>query len=605
MALINREPQETTSPNQPHSLRLWPGVLIVTIQWISRFVVPLIVPEAMPFGVLAGLLGGVAVIGWWVGFSRARWSDRLGAVSVTAVAIFGTWRIVHPSISGGMMGFMFFVYVFPGLSLAFVAWAVAGRNLPDGPRRASMIGVILIACGIWTLVRTGGFSSDLNHDWAWRWAPTPEDRLLARGNDKAVAPARAGTADKAPPARPEQSGVAPATGKTGATWPGFRGPGRDSIIRGVRIETNWPASPPVELWRRPVGPGWSSFAVRDGLVYTQEQRGEDEVVACYNLANGEPIWRHQDTVRFWESNAGPGPRGTPTLHDARAYTFGATGVLNALDALTGAVVWSRNAATDTKRKTPDWGFASSPLIVGDLVVVAVSGTLAAYDLATGAPRWTGPADGGSYSSPHLLEIDGIRQILLMSGTGALSVAPVDGKVLWQHAWKGFAIVQPAQIATGDFLISTGDRTGARRISVSHTNNVWAVDERWTSTRLKAYFNDYVVHRGHAFGFDGGILTCVDLADGNRKWKGGRYGAGQLVLLAEQDVLLILAEQGELALVSAITGEFTELARHRALEGKTWNHPVLAGDVLLVRNDREMVAFRLVVKSSGEPTRKGG
>ncbi len=591
MDLTNRATNEPTSLQPPPPLRLWPGVLLVALQWLSRFVVPLLVPEAMLFGVLAALVGGVALSVWWVFFSRARWSERLGVVAVMAAAVFGTWRIVHPSIAGGMMGLMFFVYVIPGLSLALVAWAVAGRNLAAGPRRVVLLVTIVLACGVWTLVRTGGFSSDLNHDWAWRWSPTPEDRLLAEADVKN------------PSVKPAPSPVVPAAAKPTATWPGFRGPGRDSIIRGVRIETNWSATPPVELWRRPVGPGWSSFAVNGGLLYTQEQRGEEEIVSCYNLSNGEPVWRHQDAVRFWESNAGPGPRGTPTLHDGRAYTFGATGVLNALDAQTGAVVWSRNAATDTKRKTPDWGFASSPLIVGDLVVVAVSGTLAAYDLATGAPRWTGPSVGGSYSSPHLLEIDGVRQIGLMNGAGAISVAPADGEVLWQHDWEGVAIVQPAQIAPGNFLISTGDRSGARRIEVKREKDAWTVNERWTSTRLKAYFNDFVLHRGHTFGFDGGLLTCVDLEDGARKWKGGRYGAGQLVLLADQDVLLVLSEQGELALVAATTGEFTELARRKALDGKTWNHPVLAGDVLLVRNDREMAAFRLALSVSKGPALK--
>ena len=569
-----------TPPSPPLPLRLWPGVLIVALQWLARFVVPVLVPAAMPYGVLAGLVGSVAAIVWWVFFSRARWSDRLGFLVVIAAGILGTWRIVHPSIAGGMMGLMFFVYVFPGLCLALVASVAATRKLADGPRRAAIVAALLVSCLIWTLVRTGGFSSDLNHDWAWRWAATPEERLVARSAPK--------------PAAPVPTAVAPQT--TAASWPGFRGPGRDSVIRGVRIETNWSTHPPTELWRQPVGPGWSSFAVSDGLLYTQEQRGDDEIVACYRLANGEPVWTHRDAVRFWESNAGPGPRGTPTLHHGRVYTFGATGVLNALDARTGAVLWSRNAATDTKAKLPDWGFSSSPLVEGDLLIVATSGILAAYDLATGAPRWTGPTEGGGYSSPHLFEIAGVRQIVFMSGTGAISVAPTDGKVLWQHAWKGFPIVQPAQLADGDLLISTGDSSGVRRLHAAQDKGTWTATERWASTRLKPYFNDYVAHRGHVYGFNSGALACLDLADGERKWKGGRVGAGQLVLLADQDVLLVLSEQGDLALVSALPAEFVELARIKALEGKTWNHPVLAGDTLLVRNDREMVAYRLHPKA---------
>jgi outer membrane protein assembly factor BamB len=364
----------------------------------------------------------------------------------------------------------------------------------------------------------------------------------------------------------------------------------------VRIATDWAASPPVELWRRPIGPGWSSFAVQGDLVYTQEQRGNDEEVSCYRLATGEPVWAHRDPARFWESNAGPGPRATPTLAHGRVYTLGATGILNALDAASGAVAWSRNAAADTKVETPDWGFAGSPLVVGDAVIVATSGRLAAYDAATGEPRWLGPEGGGGYSSPHLATLDGVAQVLLLRGARSTSVAPADGTLLWEHRGEPVAsILQPSVTADGDVLVAGADAmggTGIRRLAVARGPGGWTATERWISKGLKPYFSDFVVHGGHAYGFDGSILSCIDLKDGTRKWKGGRYGHGQLVLLPEQDLLLVLSEEGELALVEAAPGRFTEVARASAIEGKTWNHPVLAGDTLLVRNGEEMAAFRL-------------
>ncbi len=562
------------------SLRLWPGVAAVILQWLCWFGVPIVVPgpTAGYVSVIGGLLGGLAIVLWWAFISRAPRSERWGAIVLMIVALVVTSNLIHESIGTGMVGMMFVVYAVPVLSLAFVAWAVASRRLADGPRRTAMVATILLACGAWTLLRSNGITGAGSAEFAWRWTETPEERFLARVGDE-------------PAAFP----LPPLVVGTAADWPGFRGLGRDSVVRCVRIETDWATSPPVELWRRPIGPGVSSFAVSDGLLYTQEQHGGDEVVSSYTVATGELVWRYRDEARFWDSHAGAGPRATPTLVERRVYTFGATGILNALDAGDGAVVWSRNAASDTHTSVPGWGFASSPLVVGDIVIVAVAGTLVAYDLATGEPRWHGPDGGSSYSSPHLLTIDGVVQVLLVSMSGVTSVALPDGKLLWEHSWPGGdRIVQPALSGERDLLVSAGEGFGMRRIAVANESGGWKVAERWTSFRLKPSFNDFVVHGGHAFGFDGSILACIDVEDGNRKWKGGRYGHGQLLLLADQDLLLVVSEEGELALVAAAPDRFTELARFPGIEGKTWNHPVLVGDVLLMRNGEEMAAFRLAL-----------
>jgi outer membrane protein assembly factor BamB len=596
-----------TSREKP--LRLWPGVVIVTLALLLRFVVPLFAPEAKPVGVLAAMLAAPLVALWWLFLSRAPWSERLGALGLMIAAVFVTSRLVDKSIAGGAMGFLFYVLAVPMVALAFVVWAVATRNLAGRPRWLTLAAAILLACVPWTLIRTGGFDSEFQNDFAWRWSETAEERLLSQAAGEPLppppAPTPAATATAPAPAevpkepvaapasaQPSAAPVAAAVAEPEAVWPGFRGPGRDGLVRGVRIKTDWTASPPVEMWRRPIGPGWSSVAVSGDLVYTQEQRGEEEVVACYNVTTGRPVWRHADKARFWESNGGAGPRATPTLSNGRVYTLGGTGIVNVLDARNGAVVWSRNAATDTGAKVPTWGISGSPLVVDDLVLVAASGTLIAYDLATGKPRWSGPSGGASYSSPHLVTLDGVRQVALLSAVGLTGFSLPDGKQLWQHAWKGYPIVQPAQTADGGILISVDNASGLRRLALTNGAGGWNTEERWTSTGLKPYFSDFVVHKGHAYGFDGAILSCIDLADGQRKWKGGRYGQGQLVLLPEQDVLLVLAEEGDLALVGATTGGFKELGRVPAIKGKTWNHPVLAGDVVLARNAEEMAAFRL-------------
>ena len=597
-------------------LRLWPGVAAGLLLLVT-FAIPTVLPEVGMFGIIGGVFAALAVLLWWVLFSRAAWSERLGAIALMSVGLFATSRLVHESIANGMMGMMPFIFGMPVLSLALVAWAVLTRRLSDGRRRAWMVVAILLACGFLTLLRTGGIKGDGTSDLSWRWTPSPEERLLSQANDEPTVTPPAAAAVETPKEQPlpeaspdaapaESRGAAantsadtlpspPTAAIKSAEWPGFRRSDRNSIVRGLRIETNWSQSPPVQLWRRPIGPGWSSFAVRGDVFYTQEQRGDDEIVAAYKVATGEPVWRHRDPVRFWESNGGAGPRGTPTIHNGRVYTFGATGILNALDAGNGAVVWSRNVASETDTEVPMWGFASSPLVIDDIVIVSAAGTLAAYDLASGQRRWFGPKHVGSYSSPQQATIDGVAQVLILDGDGATSVAPASGAVLWEHKWPGGAIVQPALTGDGDVLINTLGGTGGngtRRLAAAHGSGKWTVEERWTSNGLKPYFNDLVVHNGHAYGFDGSILACIDLADGKRKWKGGRYGNGQMLLLLDQDVLLVLSEEGELALVAATPDQFKELARFPAIEGKTWNHPALVGDTLLIRNGEEMAAFRL-------------
>jgi outer membrane protein assembly factor BamB len=213
------------------------------------------------------------------------------------------------------------------------------------------------------------------------------------------------------------------------------------------------------------------------------------MVSCYELSTSEPVWMHRDPVRFYESNGGPGPRGTPSIHSGRVYTAGATGIVNALDARTGVVLWSRNGAADSGVEIPVWGFTSSPLVVDDLVILAFSGRLVAYDAGNGRPRWLGPTGGAGYSSPHLLTIDGVPQVLLLRGSRTISVAPADGTLLWDHTWQpGASIVQPAVTGDGDVLINAADAMGGQGIrrlarDVQRSSTVQPEDWRATAPAL--------------------------------------------------------------------------------------------------------------------------
>lgn len=593
-------------------LRLWPGIAIVALVWLTRVAAPLVgVSPWTEFllRILGGFAGALAVLIWWLAFSRASWSERAGVVAAVVAVLAATLALGDPSMLVWVLW-----YAAPVLSLALVVGAVVGRTLSDRKRLLVMAVAVVLPGAAAQVLRISGSAGHGAAAFAWRWTETPEQRLLGRSDEPRETALREPVAAGAPTAvvtstakRDPLVGAATPTHPPAAIpventarlirWAGFRGADRNGTVPGVRIDTDWAVSPPVSLWRRPVGPGWASFAVRGNVLYTQEQRGDEEIVSAYSLTTGEPVWRHRDRVRLNDPMGGPGPRATPTLAGDRVYTVGSTGILNALVAESGAVMWSRDLPMDLGTTIPTWGYSSSPLIVADLVVVAVGGTLAAYALADGQPRWVGPAGGDSYSSPQLATIDGVSQVLLPTTTGTTSVAPATGKALWTQPWNTrlplMPIVQPA-VADGNTVLIGDNSSGLRRLAVTHRDTAWTVAERWVSNRLKPYFNDFVVHRGHAYGFDGALLAAVDLANGERTWKGGRYGQGQLVLLPDQDVLLVVTEDGDLALVKAVPDGFTEIARVPALSGKTWNHPVLVGDILLVRNGEEMAAFRLAL-----------
>jgi outer membrane protein assembly factor BamB len=551
------------------ALRLWPGVALAALVLATRFGVPRLAPELIPTMIGIAFAGVLGILLWWIFWSRASGVERWGVPVAFAAALVAAQRVLDPSIAKGMMGMMFPLYAVPIAGAALVGWAVLGGRLTGWARRASLAAAALGTAAVWPLLRTEGVSGNLSSEFRARWSTAPEYRLPL---DAVAAPA-AGRADSVQ-----------------AEWPGFRGPRRDGTAPGVRIAAaNWAVAPPSVLWRRKVGPGWSSFAVRGDLLYTQEQRGDHEVVACYRLSTGEPVWQHSDKARFWESNGGAGPRATPSVHDAVIYSTGATGILNALDADTGAVRWSRDLPGDLGAKVPYWGISASPLVVGDLVIVAVSGQMVAYGL-DGVRRWTASKVGTSYSSPQAMMLDGAPQVVLSTEEGVTSLNPADGSRLWHHSWSASTILQPA-LADGDVLVAGGGDaagSGIRRFSVKGGT----ATPRWTSTGLKPYFNDFVVHKAHAYGFDGRILACIELAEGRRAWKGGRYGNGQLILLPDQDLLVVVSEEGGLALVEAAPTGFNELARIPALDGKTWNHPAVARGVLLARNGEEMVALRV-------------
>ena len=387
-----------------------------------------------------------------------------------------------------------------------------------------------------------------------------------------------------------------------ALWPGFRGQHRDGRCADTTILTDWPESGPPELWRQPIGGGYSSFAVAHGLAFTMEQRREQEAVTAYDLATGQQVWIHLYDAFFTATMVGEGPRATPSYHDGRLYTLGTTGELHCLEARTGAVLWRRNVLEDGNAKNIDYGLSASPLVAGDRVVV-LSGEpeeergVIAYERTTGEILWTALSDVQAYASPIEIELAGREQILVCTADRVVGLEPSTGALLWEYPWRifnGLTCSQPIAVGENRVVLSGSYGKGAAMIEIPTGDPPLDVKEIWQSTKLRNKFNSSVLHEGFLYGLDEGILVCMDASTGERKWKGGRYGYGQVLIV--RDHLIVLGGDGDLVLVRATPERLDERVRITAFDGNTWTPPALVGGLLLIRNAAEMICYDLRVGS---------
>jgi outer membrane protein assembly factor BamB len=383
-------------------------------------------------------------------------------------------------------------------------------------------------------------------------------------------------------------------------WTDFRGPARDGRYREMPIFTAWPADGLKPVWKQPVGGGYASFVVAHGRAFTIEQRRTKEVVAAYDVVTGRELWTHSWDASFQEIMGGDGPRATPTWFDGRVYALGATGELECLEDDTGRVLWRKNILEDNGASNLQWGMSAAPLIVDDTVIVlpgAPGGrSIVAYDRRTGERKWSAQNDQQAYSSPMLVTLADTRQLVVLTATRLMGLSPNKGELLWEYPWvtqMGINASQPVVVSDSRVFVSSSYGVGAALVEISRQRDKFSVREVWRNTRMKNKFTSSVLHEGYLYGLDESILTCLDAGTGDAKWKGGRYGYGQIILASGH--IIVLTEDGDLALVRATPAKYEEITRFRALDGKTWNHPALADGYLLVRNLQEMAAFDLRVR----------
>lgn len=593
------EPQPTEpdaiTPKQPRAISPVIPLAILALYWgafLTINVLELAIFHTFLYRLAATFALLVVFVGWWIFNRGSSWREKIAMPLVALAGLGGALALRSPELEAKPIVSVVLFIVAGGITLATL-WLVATRLSSATVRRCGLVAIALIMWAPLALIRTSGMSGGALPEMHWRWTPSGEEEFLAARQHKAATAGR----EESPLAEPAAPLVA-----TEADWPAFRGPNRDAELHGVKVATDWEKSPPKEIWRQRIGPGWSSITAVGNLLFTQEQRGEIEAVVALDAATGKEVWSHEDQTRFSEELGGDGPRATPTFADGRLYTLGATGILNCLNAADGAPVWTRNIAEDSGAKLPEWGFTSSPLVVDGRVIVFAGGpddkSLLAYDSESGEPAWQVASGGHSYSSPQLASFGGVEQVLYLSDKEFTAADPATGKKVWGfaagHQRTGMPATQPHLVGPGEVMIAFSEAGGTMLLEVAPgaDGEEWSIEPKWQSRDLKPYFNDYVRYEDAIYGFDGNIFACIDLETGKRRWKKGRYGAGQVLLLADQGLLLVLSEQGEAILVEADPKELREVARFQAIEGKTWNHPTIVGDRLYVRNAEEIACYEL-------------
>jgi outer membrane protein assembly factor BamB len=519
---------------------------------------------------------------------------RLFGLILATIAILGATFYARGRFDDGALRNIVLAAGMGTIATLFSAWFVLASGLS---RRVKVTASLLTLAGlvfVATIFRVEKFDGSLVPKIALRSAP-PRDATLD------------------PMRNVEATDVVPDLSKTSSDdFPSFLGKDGKNQVDGVFLHQDWSTHPPKQLWLRDVGAGWSGFSVVNGFACTLEQRGDAELVTCYEVATGRPCWSHSIEARHSSGLGFVGPRSTPTIHDGKVYVLGATGVVRCLDGSTGKAIWIRDLFKDFDMTQSEaeaevaWGRSASPLLNENMVVVPIGGTaggkragLIALNLESGETVWETEAFQASYASPRAALLHSVPQILSVNEDIVSSHDPKTGKTLWTYDWPGSSstnanVSQPVPVDGTRVLLTKGYGKGAELIEVIADEGEWSVVGLWENRRaLRTKFSNVAIHRGEAYGFDEQVLQCVDLESGDVHWTSERrFGYGQV--LRVEDLLLVMNENGTMTLVAADKNAYRELGNFPMLEGQTWNTFCLVQDHLLVRNSEQAACFQLAL-----------
>jgi outer membrane protein assembly factor BamB len=487
-------------------------------------------------------------------------------------------------------------------ALWFLFWLVFRSRIPSRPKWITVSIVICLVAITGSSFKIKGYTGDLVPIIGLRWSFDSNRPSKMDESDKPQAQADVSSA----PAE--------------FTWPQFLGPARNGVVSNVALDPDWESRQPTEIWRWSIGSeaGFSSFAVDGGRIITQLQDADQEVIVCCNIRTGTELWRYSYAARYQSELGGVGPRATPAVDESRVYAYGATGILTCLDSTQGQLIWQRNVVDEHGADVLEWGHSCSPLVLDGRVIVSTGlkrrddisqkfATLAAYDKQSGKRIWSAGSDSAGYASPIHATLAGVPQIVMVNSSSITGHELTTGNVLWKTDLSVAHPIasQPAVFKDNQLLISKGYGVGAKLIQITRLDSDGALDVKtiWKSARvLQTKYTSAVIHGNYAYALSDGRPECIDLtADGRRRWKArGDYGHGQMLLIG--GLILVQCEGGDVALLETNPKKLVEIARFTAFDYRTWNSPVVVGNLLLVRNDHEMACFELPLLS---PKKAGG
>ncbi len=384
--------------------------------------------------------------------------------------------------------------------------------------------------------------------------------------------------------------AASASGQDSFDWPQWRGPKRNGVSAEKDFLTTWPKNGPQRVWSAKVGVGFSSMSVVGGRLYTMGNVSDVDHVMCLDTANGKLVWDYKYPCTAADPNGYPGPRCTPTVDGNLVFTVSRNGHLLCLSAANGALVWSKRIVDDFAGFIPVWGFAGSPLIEGELLILetgAANRSVVALEKKTGRVVWANGNLAAGYASPIAFDLARDRAVAVFSAGGLTGRAASNGRILWHHNWRTTYDVNAATpiIFEDKIFISSGYGSGCALLQMSANG----IQQVWSNKNMRNQMNACVLWQSHLYGFDEGQLRCMDVITGAVKWSTPAYGKGSLMIADGR--LILYGERGRLGLAEALPTGFRELAAAQVLGGNsTWAAPVLSNGRIYCRSAADLVCL---------------